>query len=626
MFRNLLRTLVRYGARAGIFLLAISAGPVFALPMLGSVALGGLGAWYVGKKVDEFVGDGSESPKEARARRREQLLSASQRIGREAAFLRGNWKIDGLPLDMTCDRVSGREAVFGAAGIPGLIRASRSLLGKEEYSFDVPDLETASRLRSFMERSGIEGNVSRSEGEGFTVTAFSLNDVNILAKEAFPRKKVNIEREVVEGRQYLVTGVRSYEEAVQKYQSDPLSAEYVSYYSSVRDTVDGVLQPPLANGTKVDKSMYPDGLPAGSYIVSEEQVSRLSGQLDIPADVDRKNYGTYVSKYFESGTSGVSSEQSERLENGTPEGLSRYFVKDVDGHHVEVRNPNDKSVLFDDALKAYVVLYSEEQVTEFINRGTLPEGTFVSVSAEAPKTKDSAVVLELDLQDERVLNAVHFEPELPASVQVALDGCGVEQDIVSYSCLVDKVRSEGSVGLFLGSEIGEDVIADSRFNGLRFSELEDHLTSDKSLELGYERAMQWSREAAEINSVKIEFDVKNMEMKVMSSVGASSSVKVERYPLSEQQLESLSVRGAVSRQEAKDLLMQLHPDYFKTYSDGNGGSLLEDPLGSFFRGEKPKVKKGVSSTHKATPAKKAEVRQQAKPASSRPRRKTKLGV
>ena len=139
--------------------------------------------------------------------------------------------------------------------------------------------------------------------------------------------------------------------------------------------------------------------------------------------------------------------------------------------------------------------------------------------------------------------------------------------------------------------------------------------------------MQWSREAAEINAVSIEIDVKNREMRISSSVGEGRSVKVERFPMTEEQLDALSRRGAITRLESKELLMQLHPDYFKTFSDGKGQSLFDDPLGAFYRGEKPTVKKEQAVTRQAAQTKTVAVkRQQTEKAAPKPRRKTKLGL
>ena len=627
MFKNLLRTTFRIGVRAAVIVAAFAVGPFFALPALGSLVAGLVGARYVGKKVDGYM----KASKEERAQQREalrgQAKSVASKVGRQTAFALGGWKVDGLPLDMTCDVVNRNEAVFGAAGIDGLIRASRSLLGKEEYSFDVPDLESATRLQSFIERTDVNGKVSRNGDGTFSVTTSTAVEANMLAKEAFPKTKVAVEREVVEGRQYIVYGAASYEDAMKKYQADPDSASYLGYYSSVRDTVDGVPQEASTDGRRIDKSNYADGMRVGAYVINVEDVKTLSGVVEVPANVGKESLAVYASGLLGTKTPGVSVASSERYAEGTPEGVSRYFVKDVDGHRVDLRDPSDGAVLAEDGLKAYVIMRSEDQVKEFVGRGTLPEGTFVSISADAPAVGEKDVVVELDLQDERVLRALRYDAGLPASVQVALDGYGVDPDTVSYSCLVDKVRRDGSVGLFLDGELGEEVVADSRFNGLRFGELEDRLTDERFVELGYERAMQWSREAAEINTVSIEIDVKNREMRISSSVGEGRSVKVERFPMTEEQLDALSRRGAITRLESKELLMQLHPDYFKTFSDGKGQSLFDDPLGAFYRGEKPTVKKEQAVTRQAAQTKTAAVkRQQTEKAAPKPRRKTKMGL
>lgn len=620
MLRDFYRRMMRLGLTAGALLVGLVLGPALSLPLIGSLLVGGVGAWVARRSLNTYfeAKDAAEADGLSRGEART--------VGRQAALRRGGWKQEGLPLDMTCDFVDGRRALFGAAGIDGLIRGERGLLAGEKYSFDVPDIQSAERLQSFLSRSDVSGSVTRREDGRFEVSSSSLEDINTLAKEAFPKTKVAVEREVVEGRQYMVYGAASYEDALKKYQADPDSASYLGYYTSVRDTVDGVPQEARTDGSRVNKANYARGMRLGAYVIDVEDVTTLSGVVEVPANVGKESVAAYASGLLGIKTPGVSVASSERYAEGTPEGVSRYFIKDVARNRVDLRDPSDSAVLAEDRLKAYVIMRSEDQVKEFVGRGTLPKGTFVSISADAPSVGEKDVVVELNLQDERVRRAVRYDAGLTAGVQAVLDGYGVDPETVSYSCLVDKVRGGGSVGLFLDGELGEEVIADSRFNGLRFGELEDRLTDERFAELGYERAMQWSREAAEIKAVSIEIDVKNRVMRISSRVGEGRSVKVERFPMTEEQLDALSRRGAITRLESKELLMQLHPDYFKTFSDGMGQSLFDDPLGAFYRGEKPALKKDAKPVKGQEAAQKQERKRTLENKSPRAARKPKIGI
>lgn len=622
MLRDFYRRMMRLGLTAGALLAGLVLGPALSLPLIGSLLVGGVGAWVARRSLNTYFDAKDAAEADGLSR------SEARTVGRQAALRRGGWKQEGLPLDMTCDFVDGRRALFGAAGIDGLIRGERGLLSGEKYSFDVPDIRSAERLQSFLSRSDVSGSVTRSEDGRFEVSSSSLEDINTLAKEAFPKVRVEVEREVVRGCQYIVDGAASYEEAVERFRSDPSTGRYLGSYYSIKESLDGEVLPLRMDGTKVDAAVFPDGMKAGSYIVSEEEVTKVTGQMAVPANIAKEDYGEFANMHFSSRSPGVSVESFERLEDGTPEGVGRYFVKDVDGHPVALRDPGDPKILAEDGLKGYVLMPSEEQVTEFVNRGTLPEGTFVSVSAEPPRFDgEHGALVELDLQDKRVLAAVACGyGELPASVQAAMDRYGVDPDTLSYSCLVDKVRREGSAGLFLVSGLDEETVAESRFNGLRFSELEERLTSEDRLPLSYAKALEWSREAAEINYVNLEIDIGKMEMRISSSVGDGSTMKVERYPITDKDIESLSKRGAISKAESKELLMQLHPDYFRTFSDGKGQSVLEDPLGAFFRGEKPALKKDAKPVKGQEAAQKQERKRTLENKPPRTARKPKMGI
>lgn len=554
----------------------------FGAPLFLGLAVGIVGSRLGARFVDSRFEDKAAGPERSRT------ASSAKRMGRESVLKFHGWNVEGLPLDMTFTSVSSRQAQLGAAGIDGLITAKKPIFGKDaSFSFPVDRSEVATKLQGYIESSGIDAKVKRDGVGGFIVSSGSLEAMNTLAKMAYPQRNVAVERELVHVQQYVVEGAKSFEEAKAMLEADRSAGRLLSSYVSMQDTVNGRKGEPVLNGTPVNGELLNGEIHLGAYVVNLEEVSVIKGSMEVPADIEPKDYVSYAEVHFDSGRPDTSVDVSERLTDGTPEGLERYFIYETNGHHVQLRNPESIDTMLEDGLKAYVVFGSAEAFGAALNGGKLAEGTFVSISSAKPDVGADRFVLELDLADHRVRDLISRYSDLPASVQVELDRLGVDAGIVDYSLIVDRVRRDGSVGASLSGELPGDVLCDGRVNGTMVSMLQERLTDGSLYDLDVEKAIEWTKDASQIKFVNIEVDVVRSELRITSIVGEEGFRKTERLPLSENDIESLSRRGSLSKAQMKDLLIQLHPDYFKTYSTASGESIFKEPMAAFISGTKP---------------------------------------
>ena len=551
---------------------------------------------------------------------RERLSSApeesSGRVrGRDVTSLRARgWRhLESLPIDMQIGKVDGRRASLKAAGIDGLISAERPLFGTlsdARYSFKVSDSESALVAKAFIDKHHLQASVRHSDGGQFVVSSNDINVINSLAKEVFPSVSHSVEREVVHGHQYLVEGAASYEEALAMFKADRENGTLVNSYVSVRDDVDGRKGSVELDGKPLAAEDLSGGeFHVGAYIISEEEVTRQSGSVKVPARVNDVDLAAFVSDSFDSSmSSDIKSEV--RFADGTPEGVRRYFVATPDGRHTQLRDCSDPKVLAEDGLKAFIVLHSADDLVRFLNEGELPKGTYVGVSDKVPQAGAGQFVLELNMSDPKVRDSVTLQNALPGSVQVHLDRLGVDAASVDYSRIVEAVRREGSVTGIISRSVGGESFLGGFINGVRIDDLHDRLTDSHLVDLSPERASQWAKDAALIRSVNVELDIVKGELRITSSVGDGSS-RTDVRKLNEKEVDSLSRRGAISKTEMKDLLIQLNPKYFKTYATPSGDSILVDPVEAFIKGVKPALADAVnrkSSVRSDIKVKKAETK------------------
>lgn len=572
MFRSFFKTLLTLAAVAIVIL-----APAFTFPLLvGLVAADvvsrsrmRIGARGAGEGERPSLWERRKERKRAIQVRRERAVEYDRRHG---------WDVNGLPVDMRptrlCSPGMGDVSFFECAGIPGLVEATAA--GKDvEYSFVLKDTGKAADIQREVKMHNGAARLER-DGDGFVVKAYDAATINDLAKKAYPPSRHEVQREFVHTRQYIVGGKSSFADALEEFRRNRDSYSPVNSFSSVADSVDGVRRV-SSNG----EPFSPGFLLPGEWIVTEEEVSRFAGRVDVPANIlmDEDIIDYAKDRFVADDSTRVSLSDAEklRLSDGTPERVGRYVVMD-DGSSLRLC---DSGSLSGHSLHAYLVCDDLDSMAEVLNQDGIPKGTFLVLDSEAP-AMDGRFVIELDLDDEtRSLLAVQGDAS-PAFV-ARCESMGVSKETLEASLLMDVVDHRGYADVRLRDSVSFDKV---RVNGVPVTELADRLADDRLPALDRKGVADWLRDAALVQSVSVTVDAKKAEMRITSRVGDVQ--KVETRKMTDREIREFSRRGELSKAEMKDLLMQVHPDFFRSYSQG-GKSLFEDPVRDFIAGQKPKL-------------------------------------
>ena len=132
---------------------------------------------------------------------------------------------------------------------------------------------------------------------------------------------------------------------------------------------------------------------------------------------------------------------------------------------------------------------------------------------------------------------------------------------------------------------------DAKVNGVSIDEFSERMTEgDRFTRFSEPKQVKdWLEDAARIQSVSVTVDLKNAVLRVESVI--DNNRRIEERKLTADEVKSLAKRGDISRTEAKDLLMQIHPSIFKSYVAPDGGALFVDPVAAMIGGKVPEIRK-----------------------------------
>ncbi|MBR1434040.1 MAG: hypothetical protein IJ584_02885 [Bacteroidales bacterium] len=529
--------------------------------------------------LDRRLDERRERRERRQERRRSEARSVQARREQAVEYDRRNgWNIGRLPFDMTADLTTAREGrmQFTAAGIPGLVTGLAK--GRDvEYSFLVDDPEKAEALRKKSRMYNGAADVVRQEDGRFRVVAYNAAAINDLAKEAFPAVKHQVEREIVLTRQYSLQGYDSYEEALKAFKADRERFSPVNSFTKVTDSVDGVKEE-RSNGERLD----PKVMAHREWLITEEEVTRYAGQVVVPGSiVSDEDIVVYARNHFEPGDSNkviLSKEDALRLSDGTPEAAARYIVDEA-GNALRLYDPSAKEVK---ELHPYLICADMDSLAEYLNGDEIPKGSFLVLDDRRPDVTDGRFYIELDADDD-IRSLLGIQGEASPSFAAKCESLGIGSEQLEASLLMREAAEKGYADVALRDSVS---LSRVRVNGVPVEELADRLSDERLERLDRKAAEVWLRDAAKIQAVNITIDAKRAEMRITSCV--DNVQKVETRKLTDREIQSFSRRGKISKSEMKDLLMQVHPDYFKSYSIGGKG-VYEDPVRDFLEGKKPVV-------------------------------------
>ena len=571
-----MRRYLRAALKIGVVVGAVMAFS-FGAPLILAGALG-----YFGYRFADGIGTSPSSPDSVD----KALKANAESAGRDRSVSRGllsGWRLSGLPIDMTVDSVKGRDTSFTAAGIKGLVTAhQRPLYGKVDFSVAMQNQGMAEQADKVIKDRGLDAEVVRGRDGKFNVVCSDVNLANELAKALYPLRDVEVERRQEHHRQYIVSGMGSYQEAEEFLKRNPQTGgKLVNSFIKVTDVIDGKVAGEHLQNAPLDNSFNDGSLPVGTFIVDVVEESVCKGVSSVPSGTT--DVSDHVFNHFIAAGGNIDSKEPSFF-NGTPDGVSRT---------VTVGSSKEKVVIHDtraaSRLNAYVCVDSYSELRNLCNSG-ISAGSEVRVGTEVPKDMKGKYVLELPLYDSRVLGAVKSDVSVGRSKEELLKMNGYDENVFDISYLIHAVRNDRNghgVKAYISEELYSSVLASvANCNGVPFETCVNRLNEERMMELSPAGLRQWGEDFNEVRMVNFDIDPSRNVVKITSVIG-DSKMKTEELPLDKEQMNALVSRGTLSRTEMTDMLMQLHPDYFKTYSAGNGKSSLDNPVESFVRGTCP---------------------------------------
>lgn len=556
-------------------------------PIVGSLALAaGIGI-FVGdaaKGISRLIGrrapnetaskERSVSPKrEQRQARRE-----GRRMVRRAMFDRKlGWDFSRLPGSMKVDVSQAMQdvAYFDAAGIEGLVKADGR---KGLFSFEIDPAREPERYMAVRGSALAAGALRRrSNPRRYVVESPDPAVVAELAKIAWPPQESSVVRESVVTSQYLVSGVSSYEEALEKYRQEGQRMLPVNTFSETRTSVDGLdrLYPCGTALTAASAGM----LPTDTFIVNVTERERHEGKVEVPygrcRDAgDRWEAASDLFVCREENRVELVPEQSQELSDGLPEGVRRGVRMD-DGSMLAIRRSGEAAK---EDLVVRLSFDSQEAMMACLKAGEVAGGALLVVDrADAPAKGAWEVTVPVDGS---VLPKLALQGDASAAVGARAASAGVDREDMLFSMLVNEVGRVGYASVRLSG--GDLSLGGASIGGVPVDEFAGRLASRSCREMDSQLAAKWLADVVQIQSVNLSIDAKKAELCVTASMGNGTFVE-ERRRVSEEEIHKFAQRGEISKGEIKELLMQLKPELFRSYLP-DGKPSLSDPVGTFMKG------------------------------------------
>jgi hypothetical protein len=486
------------------------------------------------------------------------------------------WNFALLPVDMEAD-ISGADrfsAKFTCAGIRDLVYGRADSRGNVRYDFLFTDREKAQELqrKARMYNGAVSVRPTR-DGRAFEVTASNAAAINEMAKAAFPSVKQEVERTIVKSQYYTVSGCKDYADAVKKFEATRASRVPDKTVLGVTDTVGGERFDRV-----VPEEYSPTYLEVGQYVVRVDTETKYRGEVNVPGNVSStEEVREYASRnYVPKPTEEVSGRSaSEKLSDATSKEATRYVS---DGTTVlDIRTADDPRYR---TMRTYLVCEDMDSLAEILNGGEIPKDALLVMDRYLPDRVDGKFVLELDAADD-IRSKLAVQGDASPAFVAKCESMGVGRDTVEVSRIMEEVSERGYATVRLRDGVSLERV---KINGVPVEEVAARMENKRLVELDREGLGRWIADAGKIQAMNITVDAKRAELRITSVV--DDVQKVETRKLTPRDVEQFSRRGEISKAEMKDVLMQVHPDFFRSYRV-DGKPMFEDPVRDFIAGRKP---------------------------------------
>ena len=607
-------------------ILLMHASPILALA--GGLALGVFGRRGVAGFIDRVTSPEKREQvlEERKARKNRQKEEIRQRERQQAkeALERPYTKDKGrnmlaFPADMKGNVYSAndKQMYFDVAGKRDMVRGEVQRDGSVKYSFRVDDLNDARTAKEKM--AMFNGTVKmQDQGNAWLFVADKPETINEFAKSVYPQRKASVERLDTEIQQFTISNCKSPEEAMEKLRANPDLFTPSNTYHKITDTIDGVTTERNIGESRND-SLY---LPLGSYVVELSKTEAYKGDVMIPSalKLDADGERAYAASNFVSDNNSLFQEKCSvepELKDATKANIPRYSLDD-DMNVLDVHNNETAAKsLSRQGFEAYVLCDTLKEATDLVADGKIPKNALVLVDREKPSDIDKYVV-SVPL-DSEVFSRLALQGEASPSHAANFQNYGLSERDLEASTMYSSLTRDGFATFRTKDDIS---VSKGKVNGLSVDEFADRVVDGRMMNLNENQMNQWLRDAALVQSVTVTIDKKNAELQITSVV--NNTQLIEKRKLSDKEVADFARRGEISKAEMKDLLIQMHPDYFKTYSF-NGKGLVKDPVGDFLKGQKPTLDQNLVQQQKQQQAKQKQAKPTVKPTQA-PKPKTKMKI
>lgn len=594
--------LVRNAVKLGLLGLVVFM-PAIAAPVLLGVAAVSLfnRARYNREMRRQAEQENGTAPSPTRRERRREERRREQALREQAVeYDQGRgWNFALLPVDMEAD-ISGADrfrATFTCAGIRDLVSARADTRGNVRYEFLLTDREKAQELqRKARMYNGAASVRPTRDGRAFLVSASNASAVNDMAKAAFPPVKQEVERTIVKSQYYTVSGCKDYADAMRKFEATRSSRVPDKTVVGVTDTVGGERFDRV-----VPEPYEPTYLEVGQYVVRVDTETKYRGEVKVPGNVSStEEVREFASRSYEPKPSEEVSGRSaaEKLSDATVKEATRYVA---DGTTMlDIRTADDPAYR---AMKAYLICPDMDSLAEILNGGEIPKDSLLVMDRFLPERTEGKFVLELDGADD-IRSKLAVQGDASPAFVAKCESMGVGRDTLEVSRIMDEVSERGYATVRLRDGVSLERV---KVNGIPVEEVAARMENKRLAELDREGLGRWITDAGKIQAMNITVDAKRAELRITSVV--DDVQKVETRKLTEKEVDQFARRGEITKAEMKDVLMQIHPDYFRSYRV-DGKPMYEDPLRDFIAGRKPaanpSLKEQMQQAMGRTPEKKAE--------------------
>lgn len=535
---------------------------------------------------------------------------------------RKQWNIAAIPLELgfpNDKHVNGTTAAnfniryFDCCGIKDFVTGVANRNGTADFSFKCKDLDNALKIEAYLKENGAHpslrgASIRRDVEGGFVCSCRDPYAIVALVKAGeFQSKDATVTTTTRNVQQFIVSGCKTYEEALEKFKENRSDMSPINVYTQIERVLDGKTLETIGGPGSLNGPLKPFKMEVGSFMIDETVIhsSTLAGVVSGATALSDTEIVDNLLANKE-----IIPETSE------PEKLVVYRKEaESIGHVVKFGNRRSldidkiesqaEAAVADICSSKYltVTFRSKEELQKALESGKINRGSLMEIT---DGRKDGDIIREGGFQmhmplNESTIKNLHVTGEDSDSIN-RYSELGLSPDMLEMACIGLSMKGSGHCPV-----VNDSAIPVSGFsaNGTRAAELKDRLGNDKAPQLeSLAQVNQWSEQAAMVRNIDIDVDYKNETLRIRSTVsnGTVTHTKTETKKLTQKELKDFSKRGPITDSQAKDLLMQTHPDYFSMYRSG-GKSIFSDPVGDFIAGRRPQTK--IEAYHQKKTQKKA---------------------